>query len=503
MDETFAAAPQGWPDRPGGTAWYADGAYRLQTRASGQFIAIDAPLADVVNDVVVTARFRKTDGPPGGGYGLMVADQGPAPHDGVNQGGRFVVLEAGDDGTIGAWQREEDRWLDLQPWTPSDAVHQDDAANELMVRVQGQRVTFFVNGTQVAQVTSSLAAGRVGIFVGGDGNQVALQHFTVQSTAALAPNSARSPATATPRPPPTPAATSTPIVDALLGQLDAVWAQGDWTKALSLLDRIEQLDPSALDFQDKRYAAHVAAGQDLLAKGNTAAAVGELSKARDIDPDRSEARAALVALTPTPTPGPVLPSANKPLPEFAGAVLDDVDRFWSRYFADRGGTYKPANRHWFDKGVSTPCGLVFPGDGPFYCLRDAGLYLDTSFIQEIRQNPGDFAVGYVVAHETAHRAQHLVGITKLNAYILLGQSFSLEIELQADCLAGVWSKSATNRNMAAPEDVTRAIVVAWALGDSARTSPRSSSAHGSPDQRAAAFLKGFNGNEPIACGFGS
>ena len=245
-------------------------------------------------------------GPSGGGYGLVVADQGPDPHDGVNQGGRFVALEAGDQGLIGAWQREEDRWIDLQPWTPSAAVHEGSAVNELMVRVQGQQLTFLVNGTQVAQVTTKLAAGRVGVFVGGDGNQVALERFTVQSAGSASPISSRSPATATPRatatarPPPTPIATPTPVVDALLGQLDAAWAQGDWPKALSLLDRIEQLAPSALDFQDKRYAAHVAAGQDLLAKGSTTAAVGELTKAEGIDPDRSEARAALVALTPTP-----------------------------------------------------------------------------------------------------------------------------------------------------------------------------------------------------------
>ena len=102
MDESFDTAPLGWPNQPRGTAWYADGAYWLQTREAGQFIVLDAPVADVVKDVVVSARFRKTGGPPGGGYGLVVADQGPDSHDGVNQGGRFVALEAGDEGTIGA-----------------------------------------------------------------------------------------------------------------------------------------------------------------------------------------------------------------------------------------------------------------------------------------------------------------------------------------------------------------------------------------------------------------
>lgn len=127
LDESFGSAPQGWPNQPLGTAWYADGAYQLQTRGVGQFIVLNAPLSTVVDDVVVSARFHKTGGPDGGGYGLVVADQGPIPHDGVNQGGQFVALEAGDQGLAGAWQRAEDRWIDLQAWTPSAAVHEGGA----------------------------------------------------------------------------------------------------------------------------------------------------------------------------------------------------------------------------------------------------------------------------------------------------------------------------------------------------------------------------------------
>jgi hypothetical protein len=296
LDESFGTTPQGWPNQPQSTAWYADGAYWLQTREAGHFVALDAPLTDVVKDVVVSARFRKTGGPPGGGYGLVVADQGPGPHDGVNQGGRFVALEAGDQGLIGAWQREEDRWIDLQPWTSSAAVHEGTAVNELTVRAQGQQLTFLVNGTQVAQVTTKLAAGRVGVFVGGDGNQVALERFTVQTAGATALPASQPLASATP------AVTPTPDADDLLEQLDAAWTQGRWPEALTLLDQIEQTAPTALDFRDKRYAAHVEAGQLLLSKGNPVAAVDELTKATSIDPSRGEAIAALAALTPTPTP---------------------------------------------------------------------------------------------------------------------------------------------------------------------------------------------------------
>ena len=99
---------------------------------------------------------------------------------------------------------------------------------------------------------------------------------------------------------------------------------------------------------------------------------------------------------------------------------DDVDRFWWRYFGERGAQYAPASRHWYEKRVSTACAPAFPGDGPFYCPRDAGLYLDTNFIQEVRQASGDFPVAYVFAHEVVHHAQDLVGITQINAHILLG-----------------------------------------------------------------------------------
>jgi predicted metalloprotease len=145
------------------------------------------------------------------------------------------------------------------------------------------------------------------------------------------------------------------------------------------------------------------------------AAVGEFTKAQNIDPGRGEARATLVALTPTSMPVPALPSANKPLPQFIGAVLDDVDDFWSEYFDKRGARYPPAARHWYQTRIPTPCGMAIPGEvGPFYCTRDAGLYLDTNFIQDVRKTAGDFPVAYVVAHEDARHVQDLLGITKTN-----------------------------------------------------------------------------------------
>src|SRR5262249_11130349 len=159
-------------------------------------------------------------------------------------------------------------------------------------------------------------------------------------------------------------------------------------------------------------------------------------------------------------------------------VLDDIDDYWEKYFDTRHLSYSRATRHWYSRVTATGCGRAIPGvGGAFYCTSDAGLYLDQQFVQGIRQKAGEFPVAYVVAHEDGHHVQDLFGITKVNAYIVFGQFFSREIELQADCFAGVWSKSASERNMAAPEDITQALTLAWTLGDPAWSSQRSIEAH--------------------------
>ena len=181
FEERFADNRGGWPDDPRSTAWFADGGYRLAARQPGRFVAVGAPIAAPLGDVAATATFRKVGGPPGGGYGLIVRDRGPGPRDGVEQGGRYYVLEAGDRGEVGVWRREGDRWVDLLPWTPSEAVRPGGAANELTARAQGARLTLLVNGVEVAGVEdAALPEGGVGIFVGGDLNEVAVDRFVVE-----------------------------------------------------------------------------------------------------------------------------------------------------------------------------------------------------------------------------------------------------------------------------------------------------------------------------------
>jgi len=493
VDETFTSVPKGWPNTTDGPARYADGSYHLAPQELGRFVAINAPITTSLRDVTVAGRFHKSGGPAGGGYGLIVHDQGPDLHDGATPGGRFVVLEVGDDGTVGAWQREQDRWIDLLPWTPNPAVHPGTASNDLTVRAQGKEITFLVNGTQVAQLMSELMEGRVGVFVGGDGNQVVLDRFAVLSPASGAANAAW---------PPQP--TSLPSSTELLGRLDIAWSHSDWPQAFALLDQLERIDPRALDFQDKRYAAHMAAGQDQLAKGNRNAALQQFATADSIDPSRAEARVALrdlgtgVASTAA-RPVRQLPSADSPLLELLRGVVDDVDNFWSADFAQIGANYQPAVVRWYQGTSATACGVAVSGViGPFYCPRDRSLYLDTDFLQALRTAAAEFPVAYATAHEVGHHVQHLLGITKVADNARFGQPYSIEIELQADCLAGVWAQSASERGLATPDDVKQAVIVAWALGDPAGTSPMAIDAHGNSTQRASAFIQGFRGRGGLA-----
>jgi Domain of unknown function (DUF4388) len=183
VDVRFAAGPQpDWLENPPFAGW-SDGAYRMRAAEATHFVAVAAPGEDVADlgDVNLSATFRKTGGPPGGGYGVIIRDQGPLPRDGMNQAMNAYVLEAGDLGEYGVWRREGDHWVDLVPWTRGASVHPGGSPNDLQVRAVGSQITFMLNGVQVASLDdATLPAGGVGVFAGGDFNEVALDRFTVQ-----------------------------------------------------------------------------------------------------------------------------------------------------------------------------------------------------------------------------------------------------------------------------------------------------------------------------------
>ena len=181
FDERFATNARRWPDDVQSTAWLVDGGYRLEPRQAGQFVAIRVPSPGAYRDVRVTGLFRKLGGPPGGGYGLVVGDQSPAPLDGVLQTGRFYLCEVSDRGEVGIWLRDGNTWVDLLPWTASAAVRRGTEPNELVCETRGPRLSFRVNGAMIADVQESVVTqGAVGVFAGGDGNQTLLEHLTVE-----------------------------------------------------------------------------------------------------------------------------------------------------------------------------------------------------------------------------------------------------------------------------------------------------------------------------------
>ncbi|HET6319762.1 MAG TPA: hypothetical protein VFG86_25160, partial [Chloroflexota bacterium] len=140
-------------------------------------MAIRAPTAGDVDDAVITGTFRKVGGPPGGGYGLVVNDARAGAGDGLDQKGQFIVAGIGDQGEVGIWRRDIDRWVDLVPWTASASVHPGGAPNELTVDLSGRHLRFDVNGVEVASIDAPLAEGRIGIFVGGDLNHVVVDRL--------------------------------------------------------------------------------------------------------------------------------------------------------------------------------------------------------------------------------------------------------------------------------------------------------------------------------------
>lgn len=142
-------------------------------------------MPDMPRVLQVSAQFHKVEGPAGGGYGLIVRDQRTQPdRDGRNQAGQYLVLEVDDRGDVGIWQRDQTRWIDVVPWTHSEAVQVDHAPNTLAVNVDGAKVRFEVNGAQVVDLTYDRLPpiGGVGIFVGGDLNLVALQWLRIETS---------------------------------------------------------------------------------------------------------------------------------------------------------------------------------------------------------------------------------------------------------------------------------------------------------------------------------
>jgi predicted metalloprotease len=199
---------------------------------------------------------------------------------------------------------------------------------------------------------------------------------------------------------------------------------------------------------------------------------------------------------------------------FVDFVAGDVDATWTKIFAESGKTYEPATVVLYDGAVSSGCGDTPASVGPFYCPLDRKVYLDLRFMEQLQQRlgaEGDFAQAYIVAHEIGHHVQNLLGV--MDDVDLETQEnpddrneLSVRLELQADCLAGIWGHSANAKgDLLQPGDLEEGLNAAAAVGDdriqqqSGQGVNPDSFTHGTADQRVKWFRAGFDSGDPTAC----
>lgn len=199
--------------------------------------------------------------------------------------------------------------------------------------------------------------------------------------------------------------------------------------------------------------------------------------------------------------------------EFVSFVLDDAQSNWERTFAAQGRSYPHARLVLFRDAIASACGFAQTAVGPFYCPRDQKVYLDLGFFDELSRRfgaPGEFAQAYVIAHEIGHHVQHVLGIEDRMREMQRvaperANALSVRLELQADCLAGVWGHSTAQRSILERGDVEEGMAAAAAVGDDRlqRSAGRAVSperfTHGSSAQRASWFRRGLASGAIDAC----
>jgi uncharacterized protein len=193
-------------------------------------------------------------------------------------------------------------------------------------------------------------------------------------------------------------------------------------------------------------------------------------------------------------------------------IVDSVEVFWAEEFRESGKDYPETKLVLFEQSTQSVCGPASSATGPFYCPADQKVYLDLGFFDQLQSRfgaeGGDFAMAYVVAHEFGHHIQTVLGISERVQQLAQqdpsqANSLSVRMELQADCLAGVWAHSAQSELEAG--DIEEALSAASAVGDdriqestTGRIDPESWT-HGSAEQRTAWFTTGYRSGNPDDC----
>jgi uncharacterized protein len=215
-------------------------------------------------------------------------------------------------------------------------------------------------------------------------------------------------------------------------------------------------------------------------------------------------------------------SQSRPLPQagqddladFVGVVIKETETLWTEVFEQNNIPYEVPTVVLFTGGTESGCGAASSEMGPFYCPVDQKVYIDLSFYDQLRQQfgaPGDFAQAYVLAHEVGHHVQNVLGV--LPEFNRLRQSmsqeesnaYSVRVELQADCYAGVWANFANQENLLEQGDINEAINAAEQIGDDTLQRRMQGFAvpktfnHGTSAQRAKWFQRGAQSGDVGQC----
>ncbi len=217
---------------------------------------------------------------------------------------------------------------------------------------------------------------------------------------------------------------------------------------------------------------------------------------------------------PVSRPNPERDQMERPLVEFVSFVLDDTQGTWEQLLPQQAGKpYRHAKLVLFRNFTRSGCGSAESATGPFYCPGDEKVYIDLGFYDELKQRfgaPGQFAQAYVLAHEIGHHVQKIVGVEARVRQMTEDNpreqnALSVRMELQADCLAGVWAHSTQERNLLEQGDIQSALGAASAVGDdrlqkmaAGHVTPDSFT-HGSSAQRMHWFQQGFDSGAIAAC----
>lgn len=212
--------------------------------------------------------------------------------------------------------------------------------------------------------------------------------------------------------------------------------------------------------------------------------------------------------TPSQQQSPEAKQADDQLAQYMGVVLADTEDVWDSLFAANGRQYQQPQLVLFSGRDQSACGPADAGMGPFYCPADNQIYIDLSFVEDLKQRfgakEGDFPIAYVLAHEVGHHVQHLMGITQQTSRLRQQLSsteynkVSVQVELQADFFAGIWAHyNQKMKGVLEPGDIEEALSAAAAVGDDRIQQQTQGSVrpdlftHGTAAQRMEWFSKGY------------